>query len=117
MRTLCPKARFPSADTMALLFGTICPKDVGMPKPNLPEITSFRSIIELWGSSREAMAADLRSTNPDVTGLAISKWWQRDKIPSEWWSAVLATERASSAGVTAEILTRLAAREPAESRT
>src|SRR5258708_3898192 len=111
MRTLCPKARFPSADTMALLFGTDCPKSVGM--THLP---SFQSIIDLW-PSREGMAADLRASDPEATAVAVSKWWQRDKIPAEWWSAVLATEKAISAGVTSETLTRLAARVPAESRT
>lgn len=72
--------------------------------------TSFRSIIELW-PSRDAMAADIGAKAP-----AISKWWQRDSIPAEWWSAVLGTPKAADSGVTADLLTALAAREVAEAR-
>lgn len=73
----------------------------------MTEPTSFRSIIELW-ASREGMAADVGAKN-----WAVIKWFKRDNIPAEWWSAVLATERARDGGVTAELLARLAAREPA----
>lgn len=41
---------------------------------------------------------------------ATRKWAQRDRIPDEWWSAVLASEKAKAAGVSAELLVRLAAR-------
>jgi hypothetical protein len=78
----------------------------------MADLTSFRKIIELW-PSREAMAADI----PSATGWIVSKWWQRDTIPAEWWSALLETERARSNDVTADLLTALAAREPAEART
>lgn len=74
----------------------------------MTEFASFRSIIELW-PSREAMAGD---TGAPAT--AVSKWWQRDRLPAEWWSAVLATETATINLVTAEVLTGLAARQPAE---
>lgn len=77
---------------------------IGMPE------TSFRSIIELW-PSREAMAADI-----GANASAVSKWWQRDGIPAEWWAAVLTTDRAITAGLTAEQLTGLAAREPIAAR-
>jgi hypothetical protein len=73
----------------------------------MADLTSFRSIIELW-PSREAMALELGAGAP-----AVSKWWQRDSVPAEWWSAILATDVASVAGVTAERLTALAARQPA----
>lgn len=43
------------------------------------------------------------------------KWAQRDRIPDEWWEAVLASETAKAAGVTADLLVRLAAR-PEEAR-
>jgi len=76
----------------------------------MTQITSFRSIIELW-PSREAMASDVGTTVPRVT-----KWGQRNNIPAEWWSSVLATDKAASAGLSAEKLTALAAREPAEVR-
>jgi hypothetical protein len=105
MRTLCPKDNSQSSDTMALIFGTDCPKT-----PSMSEFASFRSIIELW-PSREAMAAD---TGAPAT--AVSKWWQRDRLPAEWWSSVLGTAKAAENGVTADLLTALAAREAAEVR-
>jgi len=76
----------------------------------MSDLSSFRKIIELW-DSREAMAADA-----GAGASTVSKWWQRDNIPAEWWSSVLSTELASQKGVTAEILTALAAREVIEAR-
>jgi len=76
----------------------------------MADLTSFREIIELWGTShgsRIAMAADL----PGATSTQVTKWWQRDSIPAEWWQSLLATDRAASSGVTAGLLTELAARE------
>lgn len=105
MRTLCPKEIFESKARLSLRLRTICPRTSDM-----SQITSFRSVIELW-PSREAMASDLR-----IGASAVSKWWQRNRIPPEWWSAVIETDRAGSANVTAETLTTLAAREPAEAR-
>ena len=89
---------------MALQLRTDCPKTSRM-----ADLTSFRAIIELWGDSREALASEL----PGATATQVSKWWQRESIPAEWWSAVLSTDRARDAGVTAELLTALAAREEA----
>jgi len=82
----------------------------------MSEITSFRDVIELWGGrdahgARIAMGAEVGATAGTVT-----KWWQRNWIPPEYWSAILATDNASAAGVTADLLTALAAREPAEVR-
>lgn len=77
--------------------------------------SSFRAIIELW-PSREAMASDLREIDPEASAASVSKWWQRDNIPSDWWFAVLRTGKAAAAGVSSDVLTRLAAREPAEAR-
>lgn len=90
---------------MALIFGTDCPIDSCM-----RDLDSFRSIIDLW-DSREALAADV-----GAGAWAVRKWLKRDNIPSEWWSALLATEKAKAAGVSADLLARLAAREPAEGR-
>lgn len=90
---------------------TNCPKELRM-----SDLTSFRAIIELWGTSmgsRMALAAEL----PGASATQVSKWWQRDNIPAEYWASLLITERAAAAGVTAEILTGLAAREVAEART
>jgi hypothetical protein len=52
------------------------------------------------------MASDVDARTP-----AVSKWWQRDSIPAERWSAILATEQARSAGVTSDTFIALAARE------
>ena len=87
---------------------TDCPKDGGM-----SEITSFRSVIELWGpkdahGARLAMASEIGASAGMVT-----KWWQRDWIPSEWWASILATEKVRTAGVTADLLIAFAAREEA----
>ena len=41
---------------------------------------------------------------------AVRKWSQRDRIPAEWWSAVLAAPRVRQARVTAELMALLAAR-------
>lgn len=81
----------------------------------MSDLTSFRGIIELW-PSREAMASEI-----GAGASAVSKWWQRDSIPDEWWSAVLGTSTAADAGITANMLVGLAARrpvasEPAEAR-
>lgn len=76
-------------------------------------LCSFRDVIELW-PSKEAMAADLSSAG--VKASAVSKWWQRDNIPAEWWSAVLSTDKASANAVSAQLLTDFAAREALEAR-
>jgi len=78
----------------------------------MAQITSFRSVIELWGpkdahGARLAMASEIGASAGMVT-----KWWQRDWIPSEWWASILATEKARSAEVSADLLTAFAARQP-----
>ena len=111
MRTVCPKGMEPSKDGKSLRLRTDCPKLGAM-----SQITSFRSVIELWGpkdawGAREALAADVGATASQV-----SKWWQRDSIPAEWWASLLASDKAKSNEVTAERLTRFAAREALEAR-
>lgn len=81
----------------------------------MTDITSFRDVIDLW-ASKEAMACDLRASEPGLTAGAVSKWWQRDSIPAEWWSSVLGTAIATRNDLNAEKLTMLAARAPAEAR-
>lgn len=76
----------------------------------MSDLSSFRTVIELW-PSRGAMAADI-----GAGASTVSKWWQRDSMPAEWWAAVLSTDVAASARLTAEVLTALAAREVAEVR-
>lgn len=70
------------------------------------QITSFRALIELW-ETREAMASDI-----SAKASAVSKWWQRDSVPAEWWSPILATEVAFKSKVRADTLIELAARAP-----
>jgi hypothetical protein len=67
--------------------------------------TSFRSIIELW-PSREAMASDI-----GAGASTVSKWWQRDSIPADWWAMLLRSEQIQQAGVTADDFARLVARD------
>lgn len=76
----------------------------------MTDLSSFKAVIDLW-PSREAMAADI-----GAGASTVSKWWQRDGIPAEWWAAVLATDTAAKKLLTAEALTALAAREVAEVR-
>ena len=76
----------------------------------MADLSSFRAVIELW-PSREAMASDI-----GAGASTVSKWWQLDSVPAEWWSAILATQTAFGKGITAELLTALAAREPLEAR-
>jgi hypothetical protein len=90
-----------------LLLRTNCPKTGGM-----TDLTSFRSIIELWGPSRLELASEFDG----VSATQVSKWFQRDSIPAEYWSSLLDTSRARDNGVTADLLTRLAARETLEVR-
>lgn len=65
---------------------------------------SFRAVIELW-ESQAAMASDI-----GAKASAVSKWWQRDNIPSEWWSSILLSKVGTDADLTAGALTALAAR-------
>ena len=81
---------------------TIGPIRLGMAE----QITSFRALIELWGP-REALASDISAKSS-----AVSKWWQRDSVPAEWWSPILATDVAIKAGLKAETFVALAARKP-----
>lgn len=72
--------------------------------------TSFRSVIKLW-DSQLAMAADIGARPP-----VISKWRERDNIPSEWWTRILATEKAMTAGLSPDLFARLAAKKLEEAR-
>lgn len=52
------------------------------------------------------MASDVGASN-----WAVIKWFKRDNIPGEWWSAVTSSEVAQNAGVDVDVLARFAARE------
>jgi hypothetical protein len=58
------------------------------------------------------MAADLAG----VSNWQVSKWWQRNSIPPEYWSLILRTEEAREAGLSADDLTSLAADTLVEAR-
>lgn len=75
----------------------------------MSELTSFRSIIELW-PTRLALAADLGHADAD-TAWTVCKWHKRNRIPDAWWSRVVALPTAVDKGVTLELLAGLAARE------
>jgi hypothetical protein len=72
------------------------------------QITTFRALIELW-PSREGLAADIGAKSS-----AVSKWWQRDSVPAEWWAPILATDIAIKSRVRPETFIDLAARAPTE---
>jgi hypothetical protein len=72
------------------------------------QINSFRELIELW-PSREGMAADIGAKSS-----AVSKWWQRDSVPAEWWAPILSTDVAVKSRLRPEALIELAARTPSE---
>ena len=68
------------------------------------QVSSFRALIELSGNPR---GDGVRYRSHSVRCL---KWWQRDSVPAEWWSPVLATDVAFKSKVKAETLIKLAAR-------
>lgn len=105
----CPTGFSKSRTMMVLQFGTICPNCTPMVGSD-SQLTSHRSVIELW-DSRKAMADDVGAEN-----WAVIKWWRRGAIPSKWWPAVLSTDKAKTAGVTADLLFRLSANETDEAR-
>lgn len=65
--------------------------------------------MNLW-ATLDAMSVEICAP---VT--AVRKWWQRDRIPAEWWVSVLSSPTAKAAGVSSDMLTELAAR-PTEDR-
>jgi hypothetical protein len=67
-------------------------------------ITSFKDIVNLWPTP-DAMAAELGAGVETAR-----KWRARNSIPADWWMRVLASRKAIEAGVTAELMTQLAAR-------
>lgn len=82
----------------------------------MADFSSFRDVIELWGPKDAHGARLALGSEIGAPAGVVTKWWQRDWIPSKYWSPILSTEKARSAGVTADLLTRLAAREVAEAR-
>jgi hypothetical protein len=72
----------------------------------MSEFSSFRSIIDLW-PTRLKLSVELEHPNSEL----VRKWWQRNNVPAEYWGAIVALPVALDAGVTLEVLARLAARE------
>ena len=68
-------------------------------------IASFRELMELWPTV-SAFAEAIDAPQPTA-----NKWRQRDRIPADWWAAVLKTQEAKESRVTADLLVTLAARE------
>lgn len=48
----------------------------------LPNMSSFRPIIELWGQ-RSHLAEDLK-----IPRITVQQWWLRDSIPAEYFGVV-----------------------------
>lgn len=94
---------------MPLQIGTLRPNNSGMDADS--PIASFRDVIDLW-ASREAMASDLNCGGSSK----VRKWWQRNTIPSDWWTRVLETDVAKAAELSADLFARLAAKSPEEAR-
>lgn len=70
----------------------------------MSQIFSFREVIDLW-PTREVLGAEI-----GLPPNSVSKWWQRDSIPAEWWTALLGLERARNACLTADLLADLASK-------
>jgi hypothetical protein len=87
-----------------LTFRTTGPKLIGMSDDLTP-----RALLALW-PSLEAISDDTGASL-----FAVRKWPQRDRIPSEWWSALVrsAGERGINE-VTFEALAEAHARRPVE---
>ena len=66
---------------------------------------TFREVIDQWGAIDD-LAADI-GRKPDT----VRKWRQRDRIPSAYWLALLASARRRKIAVTQSLLIRLAARD------
>lgn len=69
-------------------------------------VRSFTDVIGFWESPDElanAVGAKIETAR---------KWRQRDKIPAEWWGAVVEAARSTKAGhdLTTDDLARIAAR-------
>lgn len=63
---------------------------------------TFRAVIDSW-PSRTVLADDV-----GVTRGLVQQWWNRDRIPDDWWRAVVAAAGRRGLGVTLELLAQLA---------
>lgn len=76
---------------------------------------TFADIIDLWNSS-EALAAEVTGAGPrKVTGFAVRKWRSRNRIPGEYWAAVVKAAHARGLDVSYEALAQIAERPQTES--
>lgn len=64
---------------------------------------TFKQIIGHWASHAD-MASDL-----NVRPNTIAVWSHRNRIPSEYWTAIVSSETASQNAVTLEVLADLSA--------
>ena len=64
---------------------------------------TFKDVVSKWPSAWSmAIAVDVREN-------AVYTWKSRNRIPSEYWKDIVATEVAQKEGVTLEVLAGLAA--------
>lgn len=69
--------------------------------------TTPRAVCEKW-PSLEALSDDTRASL-----FAVRKWHFRNRLPSEWWGAIVAAAEARGiSGVTLEALASMHARKP-----
>lgn len=71
---------------------------------------SIDDVIEALGGT--SAVARMIGRRPPL----VSNWRSRGNIPAEWWSIIVDTEAARTAGVTTDVLSRLASRDPVEAR-
>lgn len=60
-------------------------------------------ILKRW-PGRRSIWEDARAANPDLDFVAVHRWFQRDRIPADYWSALLVGAREREIGLTAEEL-------------
>lgn len=71
----------------------------------LYRMETFQDVIDLW-PSRAALALDV-----DATPAQVSKWWQRDSVPGEWWAPIVLAARRRGHKISANQLAQIAARD------
>lgn len=75
------------------------------PKPT-PSLASFAGIVALWPSAGDLARQIGRGLKP----AAVTKWGQRDSIPSEYWRPLAETQFARSRDITIDLLAKIAER-------
>lgn len=67
------------------------------------KINSVNKILDLW-PSRSEILNDIQIVSPDLSMIAIHRWYARSAIPSKYWSALLHGAALRGLPLTADIL-------------